>query len=140
MKTFYSTFTPLNAFNSFLLKLPTPANINFFWNFGSLLGISLIVQIITGIFLAIQYRSEINTAFFRVNMILRDINNGWLLRVTHSNGASIFFFCLYLHIARGLYFKSYFNKTTWVTGSIIFLIVIATAFLGYVLPWGQISL
>ena len=121
------------------LSLPVPFNISFFWNFGSLLGLSLILQIISGIFLAIHYNREISQAFFSVNTIIRDINFGWLIRVIHRNGARIFFFCLYFHIGRGIYYKSFLKTKTWIIGSLIFILTIATAFLGYVLPWGQIS-
>lgn len=129
----------LKIINNSLIDLPRPSNINTWWNFGSLLGICLRIQIITGIFLAIHYTTNIEIAFDSVNHICRDVNNGWILRTIHANGARFFFICLYLHIGRGLYFRSYTLKLTWFIGVIIFFITIATAFLGYVLPWGQIS-
>jgi len=122
-----------------LIELPTPANINAIWNFGSLLGLCLIVQLITGLFLAIHYSCDASLAFSRVSHISRDVNYGWILRIFHANGARFFFICLYLHVGRGLYFGSYNFIHTWRVGVIILLAVIATAFLGYVLPWGQIS-
>jgi ubiquinol-cytochrome c reductase cytochrome b subunit len=118
-------------------ELPTPANISYMWNFGSLLGTCLIVQIIRGLFLAIHYGSDVQIAFFRVNHIIRDVNLGWLLRAVHRNGASIFFVCIYLHIGRGLYYGSFNYNHVWIIGCTILLLTIATAFLGYVLPWGQ---
>jgi len=124
--------------NSFFY-LPTPLNISFIWNFGSLLGLCLIIQIISGLFLAIQYTPNVLNAFYRIIYISRDVNWGWFLRILHSNGASIFFICLYIHIGRGLYYISYNFLLTWITGVIILFLIIATAFLGYVLPWGQIS-
>ena len=129
----------LKIINNSLIDLPRPSNINTWWNFGSLLGICLRIQIITGIFLAIHYTTNIEIAFDSINHICRDVNNGWILRTIHANGARFFFICLYLHIGRGLYFRSYNLKLTWLIGVIIFFITIATAFLGYVLPWGQIS-
>lgn len=109
------------------------------WNIGSILGLCLIVQIITGIFLAIHYTRDISLAFNSINHIMRDVNYGWIIRIIHANGASIFFACLYLHISRGIYYQSYLIIHTWIIGTSIFIILIATAFLGYVLPWGQIS-
>ena len=109
------------------------------WNFGSLLGLCLIIQILTGLFLAIHYSGDVSIAFYRVNHISRDVNFGWLLRIIHANGARFFFICLFIHIGRGLYYGSYFFVHTWIIGVVILLLVIATAFLGYVLPWGQIS-
>jgi ubiquinol-cytochrome c reductase cytochrome b subunit len=122
-----------------LYELPTPTNIRAIWNFGSLLGLCLIVQILTGLFLSIHYCGDVSLAFYRVNHISRDVNYGWLLRIFHANGARFFFICLFLHVGRGLYYGSYFFIHTWVVGVIILLAVMATAFLGYVLPWGQIS-
>jgi len=129
----------LSIVNSTLIDLPAPRNINHFWNFGSLLGICLFLQIITGIFLAIHYRANILVAFNRIDHIIRDINRGWLVRLLHANGASLFFISIFCHIGRGLYYKSFILKITWSRGIIIFLLSILTAFLGYVLPWGQIS-
>lgn len=122
-----------------LYDLPTPANISSMWNFGSLLGLCLATQIATGLFLATHYTSDIRVAFNRVNHIYRDVNMGWLLRACHANGARFFFICLYLHVGRGLYFGSYYFTFTWSVGVVILLLVIAAAFLGYVLPWGQMS-
>lgn len=119
--------------------LPSPTNIRAIWNFGSLLGLCLIIQILTGLFLAIHYCGDVSLAFSRVRHICRDVNYGWLLRMYHANGARFFFICLFLHIGRGLYYGSYFFTPTWIVGVIILFAVMATAFLGYVLPWGQIS-
>lgn len=122
-----------------LFKLPTPVNVSIWWNFGRLLGLFLIVQLISGLFLSIHYVSNINYSFFRIIHIIQDVNYGWLIRLIHMNGASFFFFCVYFHIGRGLYYGSYKLIHTWFIGIIIFLIIIGTAFIGYVLPWGQIS-
>lgn len=125
--------------NNALVDLPAPINISTWWNFGSLLGLCLIIQILTGLFLAIHYTADINLAFNRVNHICRDVNYGWLLRTLHANGASFFFICIYLHIGRGIYYSSYLFIPTWLVGVVILFLVIGTAFIGYVLPWGQIS-
>nr|YP_009160429.1 cytochrome b [Urogymnus dalyensis]AIY56270.1 cytochrome b [Urogymnus dalyensis] len=125
--------------NNSLIDLPTPTNISIWWNFGSLLGLCLIIQIITGLFLAMHYTADISSAFSSVAHICRDVNYGWLIRNIHANGASMFFICVYLHIARGLYYGSYLYKETWNIGVIILLLLMATAFVGYVLPWGQMS-
>lgn len=125
--------------NNSLVDLPTPSNISAIWNFGSLLGLCLTIQILTGIFLAIHYTANVNLAFDRVVHICRDVNNGWLIRTTHANGASFFFICLFIHIGRGIYYGSFILTRTWIIGVIIFFLTIGTAFLGYVLPWGQIS-
>ena len=122
-----------------LYELPSPSNISSLWNFGSLLGICLILQIFTGLFLAIHYAGDISLAFSRVRHICRDVNYGWTLRIFHANGGRIFFICLYLHLGRGLYYGSYLFQHTWSVGVVLLLLVIASAFLGYVLPWGQIS-
>lgn len=129
----------LKIINSALIDLPTPSNISIFWNFGSLLGLCLIIQILTGLFLAIHYSPDISLAFSRIAHISRDVNLGWLLRCLHANGASLFFICIYCHIARGLYYGSYKFVPTWSVGVILLFLTIGTAFLGYVLPWGQIS-
>nr|YP_009654912.1 cytochrome b [Cazira horvathi]QCI09889.1 cytochrome b [Cazira horvathi] len=126
--------------NSSLIDLPSPSSISLWWNFGSLLGMCLMIQIISGVFLAMHYTANIEMAFSSVIHICRDVNNGWLMRYTHANGASLFFICLYLHIGRGLYYGSYNLHMTWLIGSVVFLLVMGTAFLGYVLPWGQMSL
>jgi len=125
--------------NNALVDLPAPINISRWWNFGSLLGLCLIIQILTGLFLAIHYTADVNLAFYRVNHICRDVNYGWLLRTLHANGASFFFICIYLHVGRGIYYGSYLFTPTWLVGVIILFLVIGTAFIGYVLPWGQIS-
>lgn len=129
----------LKIINSSLIKLPTPKNISLIWNFGSLLGVCLIIQIIRGLFLAIHYVPNTQIAFQSVIHICRDVNIGWFIRILHANGASIFFICIFIHIGRGLYYESFFLLETWNLGVIIFLLTIASAFLGYVLPWGQIS-
>nr|UDF83702.1 cytochrome b [Vermileo comstocki] len=125
--------------NNALVDLPAPINISAWWNFGSLLGLCLIIQILTGLFLAMHYTADINMAFNSVNHICRDVNYGWLLRTIHANGASFFFICIYLHIGRGIYYGSYLYTPTWLIGVIILFLVMATAFMGYVLPWGQMS-
>jgi ubiquinol-cytochrome c reductase cytochrome b subunit len=125
--------------NNALVDLPAPVNISAWWNFGSLLGLCLATQIITGLFLAIHYTADIEIAFNRVVHICRDVNYGWLIRTLHANGASLFFICIYLHIGRGIYYGSYLFTPTWTVGVLILFTVIATAFIGYVLPWGQIS-
>lgn len=129
----------LSAANTTIISLPSPSNINVLWNFGSLLGLCLGVQIVTGLFLAMHYARDASLAFKRVIHICYDVNYGWLIRTLHANGASIFFICLYMHTGRGLYFRSFRFIHTWNIGVIILLLTIATAFLGYVLPWGQIS-
>lgn len=125
--------------NNSLIDLPAPSNISIWWNFGSLLGLCLIIQVATGLFLAIHYTADIQTAFNSVNHICRDVNYGWLLRILHANGASFFFICIYLHVGRGMYYKSYTYIYTWNIGVILLFLTIGTAFIGYVLPWGQIS-
>nr|QOL12222.1 cytochrome b [Chimaera sp. JHL-2020] len=129
----------LKAVNSVLIDLPTPANISTWWNFGSLLGLCLVTQIVTGLFLAMHYTADISTAFSSVVHICRDVNYGWLMRNIHANGASLFFICLYLHVGRGIYYGSYLFKELWNVGVILFILVMMTAFVGYVLPWGQMS-
>nr|YP_011010704.1 cob [Metrocoris communis]WPW47384.1 cob [Metrocoris communis] len=129
----------ISIMNSSLFDLPTPSSISIWWNFGSLLGMCLIIQILTGLFLAMHYTADINIAFDSVMHICRDVNSGWLLRNMHANGASMFFICLYLHIGRGMYYGSYKLILTWTVGVAMLFIIMATAFLGYVLPWGQMS-
>nr|AHZ45078.1 cytochrome b [Saimiri sciureus collinsi] len=126
--------------NSSFIDLPTPSNISFWWNLGSLLGACLIIQITTGLFLAMHYTSDTQTAFSSVAHITRDVNHGWTIRYMHANGASMFFMCLFLHIGRGLYYGSFLSRETWNIGTILLLTTMATAFMGYVLPWGQMSL
>nr|AML25547.1 cytochrome b [Staphylinidae sp. BMNH 1274704] len=140
MKTPFRTASPLlKIINNSLIDLPTPSNISAWWNFGSLLGLCLMIQIITGLFLAMHYTSNVELAFNSVAHICRDVNYGWLIRTLHANGASFFFICIYIHIGRGIYYSSYTLKLTWMIGVIILFAVMATAFLGYVLPWGQMS-
>nr|ARO47917.1 cytochrome b [Osmylidae sp. EMHAU-20151229-16] len=125
--------------NNALVDLPAPSNISTWWNFGSLLGLCLIIQIATGLFLAMHYTANIESAFNSVTHICRDVNYGWFLRTLHANGASFFFICIYLHIGRGLYYNSYVFMHTWSVGVLLLFLVMATAFMGYVLPWGQMS-
>lgn len=122
-----------------MLDLASPSSLRYFWNYGSLLGVFLIVQIISGLFLSFHFRGDVNLSFDRIIHIMRDVNYGWILRVIHANGASIFFLLIYIHIGRGLYYGSYRFVKLWLRGVRILLLSIATAFLGYVLPWGQIS-
>nr|YP_010328328.1 cytochrome b [Eremias szczerbaki]UJH19958.1 cytochrome b [Eremias szczerbaki] len=129
----------LKIVNSSFIDLPTPPNISALWNFGSLLGLCLIIQIFTGLFLAMHYTADVTSAFSSVAHIHRDVQHGWLIRNLHANGASMFFICIYLHIGRGLYYGSYIFTETWNIGVILLLLVMATAFMGYVLPWGQMS-
>ncbi len=132
----------LKLVNSYVIDSPQPSNISFLWNFGSLLGFCLVIQIITGVTLAMHYNANVLEAFNSVEHIMRDVNNGWLIRYLHSNTASAFFFIVYLHIGRGLYYGSYKAPRTlvWTIGTVIFILMMATAFLGYVLPYGQMSL
>nr|QXG82956.1 cytochrome b [Tabanus haysi] len=125
--------------NNALVDLPAPVNISSWWNFGSLLGLCLIIQILTGLFLAMHYTADISMAFDSVTHICRDVNYGWLLRTLHANGASFFFICIYLHVGRGIYYGSYLFEPTWLVGVVILFLVMGTAFMGYVLPWGQMS-
>nr|UGS79846.1 cytochrome b [Parantica sita]USN94470.1 cytochrome b [Parantica sita] len=122
-----------------LINLPTPSNISSMWNFGSLLGMCLGIQIITGLFLTMYYTANIDMAFNSINYICRNVNYGWLIRTLHANGASFFFICIYIHIGRGIYYNSFNYKQTWMIGVIILFLLMATAFMGYVLPWGQMS-
>nr|ATF28590.1 cytochrome b [Exitianus indicus] len=129
----------LSIFNNALVDLPAPINLSSWWNFGSILGLCLTIQLITGILLSMHYSANIEMAFNSVSHIMRNVNYGWLMRNTHANGASLFFICMYLHVGRGMYYGSYHYKKTWNVGIIIMLLTMATAFLGYVLPWGQMS-
>jgi ubiquinol-cytochrome c reductase cytochrome b subunit len=131
----------LSVVNDHLIDYPTPSNLNYWWGFGSLAGICLIVQILTGIFLAMHYTPHVDLAFVSVEHIMRDVNGGWFLRYMHANGASMFFIVVYLHLFRGLYFGSYASprELVWIVGVVILLLMILTAFIGYVLPWGQMS-
>nr|YP_009515423.1 cytochrome b [Ixos mcclellandii]APZ75424.1 cytochrome b [Ixos mcclellandii] len=129
----------MKIINDSLIDLPTPSNISTWWNFGSLLGICLITQIVTGLLLAMHYTADTALAFSSVANTCRNVQFGWLIRNIHANGASFFFMCIYLHIGRGIYYGSYLNKETWNVGVILLLTLMATAFVGYVLPWGQMS-
>nr|YP_009335917.1 cytochrome b [Acipenser brevirostrum]ADE20170.1 cytochrome B [Acipenser gueldenstaedtii]QND78204.1 cytochrome b [Acipenser persicus]QUG09797.1 cytochrome b [Acipenser naccarii]AGD80003.1 cytochrome b [Acipenser gueldenstaedtii]AGD80004.1 cytochrome b [Acipenser gueldenstaedtii] len=139
MANIRKTHPLLKIINGAFIDLPTPSNISVWWNFGSLLGLCLVTQILTGLFLAMHYTADISTAFSSVAHICRDVNYGWLIRNIHANGASFFFICLYLHVARGMYYGSYLQKETWNIGVILLLLTMMTAFVGYVLPWGQMS-
>nr|AGN31147.1 cytochrome b [Thrichomys laurenteus] len=129
----------IKIINHSFFDLPAPFNISAWWNFGSLLGVCLALQIITGLFLAMHYTADTTTAFSSVTHICRDVNYGWLIRYAHANGASMFFIFLYFHIGRGIYYGSYSFMETWNIGVILLFTVMATAFMGYVLPWGQMS-
>nr|YP_009414324.1 cytochrome b [Phaner electromontis]AIW64414.1 cytochrome b [Phaner electromontis]AIW64427.1 cytochrome b [Phaner electromontis] len=129
----------MKILNHSFIDLPTPPNISSWWNFGSLLGACLAVQIITGLFLAMHYTADTMTAFSSVTHICRDVNYGWVIRYMHANGASMFFMCLFIHVGRGLYYGSFTLTETWNIGIILLFSVMATAFMGYVLPWGQMS-
>nr|YP_009186393.1 apocytochrome b [Pneumocystis carinii]ACZ82950.1 apocytochrome b [Pneumocystis carinii]AFR90431.1 apocytochrome b [Pneumocystis carinii] len=132
----------LSILNHYMIDSPQPVNLSYLWNYGSLLGVCLCIQIVTGITLAMHYIPSIDLAFLSVEHIMRDVNYGWLIRYLHSNTASFFFLFVYLHIARGIYYGSYRHPRTlvWSIGVVIFLLMIITAFLGYVLPFGQMSL
>nr|YP_010040156.1 cytochrome b [Ptychoptera qinggouensis]QOZ38533.1 cytochrome b [Ptychoptera qinggouensis] len=125
--------------NNALVDLPAPSNISSWWNFGSLLGLCLVIQIATGLFLTMHYTANIEMAFNSVDHICRDVNYGWLLRTLHANGGSFFFICIYLHVGRGMYYGSFLYGPTWLVGVILLFLVMGTAFMGYVLPWGQMS-
>nr|YP_097153.1 cytochrome b [Thorius n. sp. RLM-2004]AAU20590.1 cytochrome b [Thorius n. sp. RLM-2004] len=137
--TMRKTHPLLKIINSSFIDLPTPSNISYLWNFGSLLGVCLISQILTGLFLAMHYTADTSSAFSSVAHICRDVNYGWMMRNIHANGASFFFICIYMHIGRGIYYGSYMYKETWNIGVVLLFLVMATAFVGYVLPWGQMS-
>ena len=128
----------MKAMNGVLIDLATPMNLTIWWNFGRILGLILISQVLSGLFLAIHYTADVHIAFNSVRHIVRDVNGGWIIRTLHANGASFFFLCLYAHIGRGIYYGRYSYIGTWFSGVVILLLVIASAFLGYVLPWGQI--
>lgn len=132
----------LSIMNNMIIDLPSPANLSYFWNFGSLLGLCLILQLATGIFLAMHYCAHVDLAFNSVEHIMRDVNLGWLIRYGHANGASMFFICVFLHIGRGLYYGSYTGNraVVWGIGVIILIVMMATAFIGYVLVFGSMSL
>ena len=132
---------PRLVYNAIGAGYPVPRNLNYFWNFGVLAGAALVIQIVTGIVLAMHYAANGAVAFDSVEHIMRDVNSGWFLRYAHANGATMFFIVVYLHIFRGLYFGSYKapREMVWLLGVVIFLLMMATAFMGYVLPWGQMS-
>nr|YP_008082961.1 cytochrome b [Polycarpa mytiligera]CCO25740.1 cytochrome b [Polycarpa mytiligera] len=119
--------------------LPAPVNISFWWNWGSMTGVTLVLQILTGLFLTMHYVSDASVAFDSVVHIDRDVNFGWIIRAAHANGASLFLFCIFMHIGRGLYYKSFMNVHTWGVGVVLLILSMLTAFFGYVLPWGQMS-
>nr|AWV83274.1 cytochrome b [Kosemia yezoensis] len=129
----------MKIINNSLIDFPAPSNLSYWWNFGFLLGLCLMIQIITGLFLSMHYNASIMNAFESLSHICRDVNYGWMLRITHANGASLFFICVYLHVGRGMYYGSYKYTETWSVGVIILLMLMSIAFLGYVLPWGQMS-
>nr|ACJ35616.1 cytochrome b [Desmodus rotundus] len=139
MTDIWKTHPLLKIINNSLTDLPAPSNLSTWWNFGSLLGICLTTQILTGLFLAMHYAPDTVTAFNSVAHICRDVNYGWALRYLHANGASMFFICLYIHVGRGLYHGSYTYLETWNIGILLLFTTMATAFMGYVLPWGQMS-
>nr|WMX21338.1 cytochrome b [Ochotona macrotis] len=139
MTNIRKTHPLMKIINHSLIDLPAPSNISAWWNFGSLLGLCLGIQIITGLFLAMHYTSDTLTAFSSVTHICRDVNYGWIIRYMHANGASMFFICLFLHVGRGIYYGSYTYSETWNIGILLLFAVMATAFMGYVLPWGQMS-
>lgn len=132
----------LRLVNSYIVDSPQPANLSYLWNFGSLLAVCLIIQILTGAFLAMHYQANVDFAFNSVEHIMRDVNNGWIIRYTHANVASFFFIFVYMHVGRGLYYGSYKSPRIllWSIGVIILILMMAIAFLGYVLPYGQMSL
>nr|YP_009048937.1 cytochrome b [Grapholita dimorpha]AID61648.1 cytochrome b [Grapholita dimorpha] len=138
-KPLRKTHPIIKIINGSLIDLPSPSNISTWWNFGSLLGLCLMIQILTGLFLTMYYTANIEMAFYSVNYICRNVNYGWLIRTLHANGASFFFICVYLHIGRGIYYESFNLKFTWMVGVIILFLLMGTAFMGYVLPWGQMS-
>ena len=131
----------LSVVNNHIIDYPTPINITYAWSFGFLSGVCLGIQLLTGIFLAMHYTPHIDLAFTSVEYIMRDVNNGWLIRYMHANGASMFFIVVYTHMFRGLYYGSYMapRQALWCSGVVIYLLMMATAFMGYVLPWGQMS-
>nr|YP_008379175.1 cytochrome b [Rondotia menciana]AGO20415.1 cytochrome b [Rondotia menciana] len=139
MKPIRKTHPIIKIINNSLIDLPTPSNISSWWNMGSLLALCLMIQIITGLFLTMYYTANIDMAFYSVNYICRNVNYGWMIRTLHANGASFFFICIYLHIGRGIYYESFNFKYVWLVGIMILFMLMATAFMGYVLPWGQMS-
>lgn len=132
---------PIIRFGADYMSLPTPKNLNYWYTFGAILAVCLVTQILTGVVLAMHYVPNVDLAFASVERIMRDVNGGWLIRYVHANGASMFFIAVYIHMLRGLYYGSYKapREMIWIVGCVIFFLLIATAFLGYVLPWGQMS-
>ncbi len=130
-----------SVLNDHVVDYPSPTNLNYLYSFGSIAGICLVIQIVTGIFLAMHYTPHVDLAFMSVEHIMRDVEGGWLLRYMHANGASMFFIVVYIHMFKGLYYGSYASprELLWCIGVIILLLMIITAFIGYVLPWGQIK-
>lgn len=128
----------LSFIDSHLVDYPSPINLNYLWSFGSIAGICLVIQILSGVFLAMHYTPHVDLAFNSVEHIMRDVNNGWLIRYIHANGASMFFIVVYSHIFRGIYFGSYIypRERLWLSGIVIFFLMMAAGFMGYVLPWG----
>nr|AJF41895.1 cytochrome b [Bombyx mori]AJH66249.1 cytochrome b [Bombyx mori] len=138
-KSIRKTHPIFKIINNSLIDLPSPSNISSWWNMGSLLALCLMIQIITGLFLTMYYTANIEMALYSVNYICRNVNYGWMIRTLHANGASFFFICIYLHIGRGIYYESFNLKYVWLIGIMILFMLMATAFMGYVLPWGQMS-
>nr|YP_010878958.1 cytochrome b [Batracomorphus curvatus]WHE42610.1 cytochrome b [Batracomorphus curvatus] len=129
----------IKVINNSLIDLPAPVNLSIWWNFGSMLGICLVIQLISGLILSMHYNQNIELAFSSVDHIMRNVNYGWMIKYIHANGASMFFMCMYMHIWRGMYYGSFKLTMTWNLGIIMMFMVMGTAFLGYVLPWGQMS-
>nr|YP_011036730.1 cytochrome b [Xestocephalus limpidissimus]WRK21334.1 cytochrome b [Xestocephalus limpidissimus] len=129
----------IETMSNSIIDLPAPMNLSMWWNLGSILGLCLMIQMISGIILSMHYNSSTEMAFNSIDHIMRNVNYGWMLRIIHSNGASLFFMCMFMHVGRGLYYGSYKMIKTWMTGTLILLVTMATAFMGYVLPWGQMS-
>jgi len=132
---------PIVRFGADFMEFPTPKNLNYWWTFGAILAVCLVIQILTGVILAMHYTPHTSMAFDSVEHIMRDVNYGWLLRYVHANGASMFFIAVYIHMFRGIYYGSYKEprEVVWMLGVVIYLLMMATAFMGYVLPWGQMS-
>ncbi|HBS32485.1 MAG TPA: cytochrome b, partial [Parvularcula sp.] len=130
---------PIVRFSDDFMNFPTPKNLNYWWTFGAILVVCLVIQIITGVVLAMHYTPHKDLAFDSIEHIMRDVNYGWLMRYVHANGAAMFFLAVYIHMFRGLYYGSYKEprELNWILGVVIFLLMMATAFMGYVLPWGQ---
>nr|WRK21373.1 cytochrome b [Xestocephalus sp. 'geminusanulus'] len=129
----------LKIMTNSIIDLPAPMNLSSWWNMGSILGLCLMIQLISGIILSMHYNSSTELAFNSIDHIMRNVNYGWMLRIIHSNGASLFFSFMFLHVGRGMYYGSYKMEKTWTVGTMLLLMTMATAFMGYVLPWGQMS-